>query len=67
MKSRLDEVRGGFFNHRSSAAASGGKYVGEFKDDLFNGQGTFTFANGDGVDVVRVGFELVARRKHDKV
>ena len=33
--------------------ADGGKYVGEFKDDLVNGQGTntvkapYTYANGD--------------------
>jgi len=26
---------------------SGNKYVGEFKDGKRNGQGTFTFANGD--------------------
>jgi len=24
----------------------GSKYVGEWKDDLMNGQGTYTFANG---------------------
>ena len=27
--------------------ADGRKYVGEWRDDLPNGQGTFTFANGD--------------------
>ena len=27
--------------------ASGDKYVGEFKDDKFNGQGTETYANGN--------------------
>ena len=26
--------------------ANGDVYVGEFRDDLFNGQGTFTFADG---------------------
>ena len=26
--------------------ANGDKYVGEFRDDKYNGQGTFTFANG---------------------
>ena len=25
----------------------GSQYVGEFKDDLFHGQGTLTYANGD--------------------
>ena len=27
--------------------ADGDKYVGEFKDDYFHGQGTYTFSNGD--------------------
>ena len=27
--------------------ANGDKYVGEFRDDLRNGQGTMTWANGD--------------------
>ena len=26
--------------------ADGGKYVGEWKDDKWNGQGTFTYADG---------------------
>ena len=27
--------------------ADGNKYVGEFKDNEFNGQGTYSYANGD--------------------
>ena len=27
--------------------ADGNKYVGEFKDDKYHGQGTYTFASGD--------------------
>ena len=27
--------------------ASGSKYVGEFKDDNYNGQGTYTFAKSE--------------------
>ena len=30
-----------------SGEFDGAKYVGEFKEGLFNGQGTYTFANGD--------------------
>jgi len=26
--------------------ADGSQYVGEFKDDLFNGQGTYTYVSG---------------------
>ncbi len=26
---------------------NGGKYVGEYKEGLFHGQGTYNFANGD--------------------
>ena len=28
--------------------SNGNKYVGEFRDDDYNGQGTFTFADGGG-------------------
>ena len=30
-----------------SGCSGGGTYVGEYKDDLFHGQGTYTYANGD--------------------
>ena len=29
------------------AYADGSKYVGEYEDDMRNGQGTMTYANGD--------------------
>jgi hypothetical protein len=31
----------------SATASNGDKYVGEYKDGKYSGQGTYTFANGD--------------------
>ena len=47
--SNLSECTGNYWDNCQGAASydDGGKYVGEFKGNKYDGQGTFTFASGN--------------------